>query len=96
MKINERSILGSGELDFKIRDININKVISQERFPSEYKWTIRWATFNGDERALNEEQKELVNTVAVSAPGPQRIFEEFAAPIYDQLISKLENYYRNY
>jgi len=96
LKINERSILGSGELDFKIRDINTNKVISQDRFPSEYRWTIRWATFNGDERALNDEQKDLVNTVEVSAPGPQRMFEEFAAPIYNQLISKLENYYRNY
>lgn len=96
LKINTKSISGNGVLDFQIKDINLNKVISQEKFPSQYEWSIRWATFNGDERALSKEQKELVNSVEMDIPGPQRMFEEFAAPLYDQVITKINQFYRKY
>lgn len=96
LKVYTKSISGSGVLDFKIRDLNLNKVISQEKFPSQYDWTARWATFNGDERALSEEQKDLVNRIEMDIPGPQRMFEEFTAPLYDQVIRKVNAYYRNY
>jgi hypothetical protein len=89
LKVNTKSISGTGVLDFRIRDLELNKVITQEKFPSEYVWSIRWATFQGDERALSEEQKELVNTVEMDVPGPQRMFEEFAGPLYDQVIRKI-------
>ena len=94
LKVNERSLTGSGLLDFKVKDSNTKKVLTQEKFPSEYVWTARWASFNGDERALSEEEMNLVNTVEVSAPGPQVMFEEFTAPLYDQVISKIRDYYR--
>ena len=94
LKVNERSLTGSGLLDFKVKDSNTKKVLTQEKFPSEYVWTARWASFNGDERALSEEEMNMVNTVEVSAPGPQVMFEEFTAPLYDQVISKIRDYYR--
>ena len=93
---NEKSITGTGLLDFKVLDPGLNKVISQEKFPSQYVWSIRWASFNGDERALNDEQIAMVKTVEASAPSPQWMFEEFTAPLYNQVISKLVSYYRNY
>lgn len=94
LKVNERSLTGSGLLDFRVLDGRTNKVLTQEKFPSEYVWTARWATFNGDERALSEEEMDMVNRVEVSIPGPQVMFEEFTAPLYDQVISKITNYYR--
>lgn len=96
LKINEKSITGSGLLDFKILDNDLNKVISQEKFPSEYKWTVRWASYNGDKRALTDEELEMTKVVEASAPGPQWMFEEFTAPLYDQVIAKLRDYYRHY
>ena len=93
---NEKAITGTGVLDFKVFDNGLNKVITQEKFPSEYTWAIRWASFNGDERALSDEQLAMVNTVEASAPNPQFMFEEFTAPLYDQAISKVRSYYRNY
>ncbi|MEQ8469944.1 MAG: hypothetical protein RIC35_02095 [Marinoscillum sp.] len=96
LTINEKAITGNGLLDFKIYDNDRNKVISQEKFPSEYVWSIRWASFNGDERALNEEELEMVNRVESSIPSPQWMFEEFTAPLYDQAIGKIRAYYRNY
>lgn len=96
LTVHDKAITGSGLLDFKIYDNDKNKVISQEKFPSEYTWSIRWATFNGDERALNEEEMKMVNTVEASVPNPQWMFEEFTAPIYDQVIGKISAYYRRY
>lgn len=93
---NEKSITGTGLLDFKVFDQGLNKVISQEKFPSEYVWSIRWASFNGDERALSEEQLTMVNTVEATAPSPQWMFEEFTVPLYNQVIAKIRAYYRNY
>ncbi|MDH5609197.1 MAG: hypothetical protein OEY56_06935 [Cyclobacteriaceae bacterium] len=96
LKVQEKSIVGSGLLDFQITDNQSQRVISQEKFPSEYKWTVKWASFNGDERALSEEQKNLVKRTEIDIPSPQYMFEEFAAPLYDQVISKLTVFYRNY
>ena len=96
LTIHQKAITGTGLLDFKVLDNDRNKVITQEKFPSEYTWSIRWASFNGDERALNEEEIEMVNTVETSIPNPQWMFEEFTAPIYDQVISKISSYYRGF
>ena len=96
LTVHEKAITGTGLLDFQVLDTELNKVISQEKFPSEYTWAIQWATFNGDERALTEEQLEMVNRKELNIPNPQWIFEEFTAPIYDQVIQKMTYFYRNY
>ncbi|REE01585.1 hypothetical protein [Marinoscillum furvescens] len=93
---HEKAITGGGLLDFQVYDNELNKVISHEKFPSEYTWSIRWANFNGDERALSEEDLALVNRVEAPIPNPQWMFEEFTAPLYDQVISKLRDFYRRY
>lgn len=94
LKINEKSISGRGVLDFKIMDTSLNKVISQEKFPSNYTWSIQWASYNGDKRALSQEELDLVNTKEVGIPNPQMMFEEFTAPLFDQVINKITFYYR--
>ncbi|WP_258099489.1 hypothetical protein [Marinoscillum pacificum] len=96
LTVQQKAITGSGLLDFKVLDNDLKKVITQEKFPSEYTWSIQWASYNGDERALSEEELKMVNTVEASIPNPQWMFEEFTAPIYDQVISKIRAYYRNY
>lgn len=96
LKTYEKAIIGAGILDFQIMDVNLKKVISQEKFPSEYRWGIVWASYNGDERALSEEQLDLVNQRELPIPNPQFMFEEFAAPLFDQTIRKISDYYRNY
>ncbi|MEO9476280.1 MAG: hypothetical protein ABJG41_12120 [Cyclobacteriaceae bacterium] len=96
LKISEKSITGGGILDFRILDNETGKVITQEKMPSEYTWSIMWASYNGDKRALSDEELEMVNQSNVSIPNPQIMFEEFTAPLYDQVISKVSAYYRGY
>ena len=96
LAINEKSLVGSGLLDFQVKDLETTRILTQEKFPSEYRWTVRWATFNGDERALSAEQKALVNVTNFDIPVPQYMFEEFAAPLFDQIINKIHSYYRQF
>lgn len=90
----EKGLLGSGLLDFRIEDPQLNRVISQEKFPSEFRWVTVWATYNGDKRALTKEQLDLVERRELPIPNPQFMFEEFAAPLYDQVIRKITDFYR--
>lgn len=90
----ERGLVGSGLLDFKVVDPELNRVISQEKFPSEFRWITVWATYNGDKRALTPEQLDLVERREVPIPNPQFMFEEFAAPLFDQVVNKITAFYR--
>lgn len=96
LRISERALTGGGVLDFKIIDNETGKVVSQEKMPSEYVWTSSWATFKGDERALSEEELALTKRTELAIPNAQIMFEEFTAPLYDQVIGKLRHYYRGY
>lgn len=96
IRITEKSISGGGLLDFKIIDNETSKVVSQEKMPSQYVWTASWATFTGDERALNEDELAMTKRRSLAIPNSQVMFEEFTAPLYDQVISKLTHYYRGY
>ncbi len=95
IRISEKTIKGGGVLDFRIFDDRTNKVITHEKMPSSYTWSIQWASYQGDERALNDEERLLVKRKELYPPSPQIMFEEFTAPIYDQVISKIRYYYRN-
>ncbi len=78
----------------RVENVKLNRVISQEKFPSEFRWVTVWATFNGDKRALTEEQVDLIEKSELPVPQPQFMFEQFAAPLYDQVIRKITDFYK--
>ncbi len=91
-----REIMSSGLLTMRILDGRTERVILHEKFPGEFRWVSRWASFNGDERALTEEQLMLTKRKPVDPPPPQEMFVEFTKPIYSQLTSTIRNYYSQY
>ncbi|MBR9997431.1 MAG: hypothetical protein KFF73_00605 [Cyclobacteriaceae bacterium] len=91
-----REIVSNGLLSMRIMDGNTNRVIMHEKFPGEFVWVSSWASFNGDERALDEEQLRLSKSRPFDPPPPQELFIEFTKPIYGQLTSTIHRYYRNY
>ncbi len=94
--IYTKTITSNGVLDFKIIDNKSGSVISQEKMPGEYVWVTQWATFNGDERALTPEQLQLSKLKEAYPPSKQDLFIEFTRPIYDQMIDKVNRYYKRY
>ena len=99
LKTTTLDIESRGLLDFKIVDAYTNRVLTQEKFPGTFVWSTIWGSFNGDERALNDEQFAITQTEPVMPqyyPTPQELFIEFTVPIFDQISAKINSFYANY
>lgn len=85
-----------GVVSFRIVDAKTGALLSSEKLPGEFVWVSEWATFNGDERALSAEHLNLTKMKEKPAPPPQDLFIEFTRPIYDQITTKIREFYKNY
>jgi hypothetical protein len=91
-----KTTTSKGIVSFRIIDAKTGALLSSEKMPGEFVWKSEWATFNGDERALSAEQLRLSKLKELPAPPPQDLFIEFTRPIYDQITTKIREFYRNY
>jgi hypothetical protein len=92
----QKEVVSNGLLSMIVVDANSKAVLSHQKFTGEYVWTNRWARFNGDERALTEQQLALTNQKELQPPQPQDMFLEFTKPIYNKLIPALKSFYQSY
>jgi len=95
--INRMEVISKGLINLTISEnANGNKVLVSENLAGEYVWFNEWGFYNGDKQALTEDQIIISNQKRMNPIPPQQMFVEFTKPIYDQLQSRLHNYYRNY
>jgi regulator of RNase E activity RraB len=92
----EKTITSTGLLDFQIIDLVTNKVINHEKMPGTDVWVDTWGTYRGDERALTDNDKALLNRKESRPPAPQDLFLAFTNPIYNQLTQKVNSFYNRY
>lgn len=92
---NRQEIISTGLLTVRALDPHTERILLHEKLPGEFVWVSRWATFKGDERALNDKQLQLTQLKPIAPPPPQTLFMEFCRPIYSQLQSKIQGYYGN-
>ena len=92
---NEKTLFSAGVLNFEIRDAYNNKVLTQRKIASEDVWRHAWASFNGDERALTEEELKMSKSKELPPPGPQTLFISFIDRIYGQVEGNVRQFYRN-
>ena len=85
-----------GLLDVRIFDAATNRVLTQRKLPGEFNWVSEWATFQGDKRALSDEQYELTRFDEPPIPTPQFLFEQFCKPIYSQAYNHIIDFYRGF
>lgn len=95
MSIYRREIKSGGILSVRIYDQS-NRLIEQRNFSGEYVWYTTWSSFNGDERALTDEQKKQCERTPEVPPGQQTLFVEFTKPIYSQAVSYIRQFYNRY
>lgn len=92
-----KEISSSGLLDFRIIDTRSRQIISQRKFPGTFIWIDRWGYYNGDKRALSDEDKEFTRKKRESPnPSPQDLFIEFTKPIFSQVTDYVNAFYSNY
>jgi hypothetical protein len=89
-------VLSTGLLSMIVVDAKTNGILQHKKFSGEYSWVSSWARFNGDDRALTDQQLALCKRKELQPPVAQDLFLEFTQPIYNQLIPALQGFYRNY
>lgn len=92
----EKTVVASGLLDFRIVDGNTNRVLTNEKINGSYTWLSDWARYNGDKRALSEEDLDLVQKRELPTPSQQFMFSEMTKPLEDQVLNSIYSFYRNY
>ncbi|MDY0905084.1 hypothetical protein [Pedobacter sp. CFBP9032] len=96
LSIFEKNISSSGLLDMTITDWQSRKIIKQQKFPGTYVWRDSWASYQGDDRALNTNQLAMTRRKEILPPPPDALFLEFTKPIYSQLVDDISYFYNNY
>jgi len=96
LSIFEKNISSSGLLDMSIMDWQTKKIVRQQKFPGTYVWRDSWASYKGDDRALDKHQLAMTRRKEILPPPPSSLFLEFTKPIYSQLVDNISGFYNNY
>lgn len=91
----KRTLLSQGDLYITVRDTK-GRVLWNDRFTGEHKWQTEFSTYTGDERALSDTDKKLLNQTAPTPPTEDQIMPELLKQIQSDLSYRLRNYYTKY
>lgn len=96
LKTYTDEVVSGGRLNYKIIDFHSNNLLRDNLIPGSFTWINEYAIFAGDKEALNKNQLELTRHKAAPLPPEQDLFIEFTRPIYDQLTSQFNQFFRKY
>jgi hypothetical protein len=91
----KRTLLSEGNLNINIRD-NTGRWIWNDNIRGSHGWSSEFSTYTGDERALSEDDKRLVNRRQENAPREDEIMKCIKDNIYNDFVSRIRNYYSRY
>jgi hypothetical protein len=89
-------VISKGLLSMIIVDAKTKGVLTHQKLQGEHTWESIWSRFNGDERALNDQQLALCKRREQQPPVAQDLFFEVTKPIYNKLTPAIASFYRNY
>lgn len=90
----EKTLESGGLLNIAIVDPTSRTPLFQRKIPSTYVWTNDWMTYQGDKRALTEEELDRAKNKELLPPAPQELFYAFTRPLFDQTVNALRRHYR--
>jgi hypothetical protein len=88
----KRSMLSEGVLSINIRDNN-GRWLWNDNVRSDYNWNVEFSSYTGDERALSESDKQLLNHQQQNAPDQYEVIRCIKENIYNDFLSRVRNYY---
>jgi len=91
-----KELISNGLLSMVVVDAKTNGILTTKKFNGEFIWVSQWARFNGDERALTEQQLKICQLREQQPPHTQDLFLEFTKPIYNKLVPAVRGFYQNY
>ena len=87
-----RTIQADGLLQATVRDYNDRRVWG-DTYRGEYSWTYSFATYTGDERALSEEDKKIINQREQLPPSNDEIIRIIMADIQRKTECGISDYF---
>jgi hypothetical protein len=93
---NNKVISSKGILGLTIIDFSNDKLLLKREMPGEFVWRNEWATYNGDERALDDQQLTMSKAKEILPPSPEALFIEFCKPIHSQVTTEIRKFYKDY
>ncbi|HPE87785.1 MAG: hypothetical protein PHU97_06160 [Bacteroidales bacterium] len=84
LNITSMEIISGGKLTIQAKENATQRILSSAAPEGSYVWRYEWGSFNGDERALSEEEKAICKNRPPVLPSPQFLFTELTKPLYDQ------------
>lgn len=87
-----RSMISQGNLQVNVRDIN-GRWLWSDNMRGNHNWCTEFSTFTGDERALSESDKQLVNRRQEYPPHEDEIIRGIMNEINSQMTSRVRNYF---
>jgi hypothetical protein len=91
----KRIVVSHGEVILTARDAQ-GKMVWTENVKGEHRWETQLASFNGDERALSDADKNLVNKKEENKPSESTVINEVLRQLGNNLSYRLHNHYSRY
>ena len=90
-----RSVYADGNLIMTMRD-DAGNFLWNDNVSGQQAWYSEFTSYTGDERALSEEDKQLINRRADNIPAPQTIMSYVRQEVYQDALYKIRDYYSRY
>jgi hypothetical protein len=91
----KRRILSEGFLQLNVRDED-GRFLWSDEMRGEHNWYTEFATYTGDDRALSESDKQLVNRRADNPPHESEIFRSIINNIDNNIAGRLRSFYSRF
>lgn len=92
----EKTVTSKAMLSMTISESTGTRVLKEEQFPAEHIWVSKWGHFNGDERALTEEQLHMCTQKELAAPTRDATFNILSEQFYRRVTQNIKSFYENY
>jgi hypothetical protein len=91
-----RTLLSEGDLYMTIRDIS-GRMVWSDRFTGQHRWQTEFVSYTGDERALSDSDRALLNkNPNTNVPSENEIMSELYRQIQLDLSSRLRGYFARF
>lgn len=91
----QRTMYSEANLNVIIHDNN-GKVIWTDNVNGSESWSTEFSSYNGDERALSDDDKKNINKNRDDPPREEEIISCIKESVYKDFVTRLRNYYSHY
>ena len=91
----QRTLHSEANLNVSIRD-NVGRWLWNDNIVGTHGWSTEFSTFTGDERALTDDDKKVINRPKENPPHETEIIRCIKENIYNDFVYRLRNYYSRY